>query len=135
MRFTLVESKTLRLAPRLPRASDARLTQSLRFPIALVLGFLVTSALFSFLWALINVHFGSHLFKQQKIEFTRLRRDTDVATIKHEEKPKLEKPVQAPITPQVARASFSRAGTEAVATNLLAAPTIDTRASLNPGPI
>lgn len=106
---------------------------SLRFPIALVLGFLLTAVMFSFLWALINVHFGSQALRSvTKIEFTRLRRDTDVATIKRD-KPKLEKPVTAPITPQVTRASVSRAGTEIIAANLLALPSIDTKAGLFSG--
>jgi len=103
---------------------------ALRFPIALAVGFLVNAASFSFLWALINVHTGSHELKSlSKIEFTRLRRDTDVATIKRD-KPKLEKPVQAPTTPQLAKATMSRAGTEVVPPNMLAAPSIDAKGSL-----
>jgi len=105
-------------------------TAVLRFPVALAIGFLINASMFSFLWALINVTTKSHEFKAlSKIEFTRLRRDTDVATIKRD-KPKLEKPVQAPTTPQLAKASMSRAGTEVVPPNLLAAPSIDAKGSL-----
>src|SRR5216684_2069894 len=100
----------------------------------MVLGFLLTATIFSSLWALINVHFGARHFMPTKIEFSRLRRDTEVATIKHEEKPKLEKIVQAPTVPQVARAVFSRAGNETIAPNLLAPPSIDTKGSLMAGP-
>jgi len=106
---------------------------SIRFPIALVLGFLLTAGMFSFLWALINVHFESHGFQQAaKIEFTRLRRDTDVATIKRD-KPKLEKPQAAPMVPQISKATISRAGTETIAANLIAAPSIDTKVGLGGG--
>ena len=106
---------------------------TIRFPIALLLGFVLTSAMFSFLWALINVHFQSHGLQQAaKIEFTRLRRDTDVATIKRD-KPKLEKPQAAPVVPQISKAAISRAGTETIAANLIAAPSIDTRVGLTGG--
>jgi protein TonB len=129
-------------ALRLPGALGARLGSSaapppasawlhaLRFPIALGCGFVVTGALFWFLWALINVQLKKQELRAvAKIEFTRLRRDTEVATIKRE-KPQLEKIVQTPLTPQLARASMSRAGTANVAANLLAPPSIDARGSL-----
>src|ERR1051326_8628694 len=104
-----------------------------RFAIALALGFVLTGAMFSFLWALINVHFESHGFQQAaKIEFTRLRRDTDVATIKRE-KPKLEKPVSVPVLPQMAKATISRAGTETIAASLVAPPSIDANIGLSSG--
>ncbi len=103
--------------------------QWLRFPIALVLGLVVTSTLFSTLWALINVHFRTHSIKATKIEFTRLRRDTDVSTIKREEKPKFEKPVEMPLTPQIARASFSNTGA-AVAATFVSVPTVNVRAGM-----
>jgi len=106
---------------------------SLRFPIAAVLGLLFTSGLFSFLWALINVHFESHGMQQAaRIEFTRLRRDTEVATIKRD-KPKLEKPQAAPVVPQIAKAAVSRAGTETIAANLIAAPSVDTKIGISGG--
>src|SRR5205085_8572074 len=57
---------------------------------------------------------------------SRLRRDTDVATIKRD-KPRLEKPQAAPVVPQISKASISRAGTETIAANLIAAPSIDTK--------
>ncbi len=104
-----------------------------RFPIALLLAFVLNGAVFWFLWVLINVHVDTRtLGSASKIEFTRLRRDTDVSTIKRE-KPKLEKPEQQPQTPQVTRATFSRGGTEALAPNLLAPPSIDTKGSLSLG--
>ena len=103
---------------------------ALRYPVALALGLAITSATFLFLSALINVHNGREQLKTlSKIEFTRLRRDTEVATIKRE-KPKLEKPVEAPQTPQLAKATMSRAGTDVVPPSLLAAPSIDVKGSL-----
>jgi periplasmic protein TonB len=106
---------------------------SKRFAIAAVLGLLVTSALFSFLWALINVHFESRGMQQAaKIEFTRLRRDSEIATIKRD-KPKLEKPQAAPVMPQIAKAAVSRAGTETIAANLIAAPSVDTKIGMSGG--
>jgi len=103
----------------------------MRLPIALVLGFVVTATLFSTLWALINVHFRTHSIRATRIEFTRLRRDTDVATIKHEEKPKFEKPVEMPVTPQIARSNFSSTGAAVAATFQVSAPTIDARAGIS----
>jgi protein TonB len=104
-----------------------------RFPIAFGMGLAFTGAMFWFLWALINVQLQAGEIKvAQKIEFTRLRRDSDVRTIK-KDKPQLEKPVAAPVSPQMAKASVSRAGTEVVPSNLLQAPGIDTKAGLGLG--
>ena len=126
-----MESKTLRLVRLQPPVSDFRLKPWLRLPIALVLGFLVTSTLFSALWALINVHFHAHSIKATKIEFTRLRRDTDISTIKREEKPKFQKPAEMPVTPQIARASFTNSGAAVAASFQVSAPTIDARAGIS----
>jgi len=110
------------------RALPRAVLRALRFPIAAVLGLHVTGALFYVLWLLINVQLArQELQHAAKIEFTRLRHDTDIRTIKRD-KPQLEKPAQAPASPQVARMTFSRSGTEAVAANLLAPPGIDAHA-------
>jgi len=107
--------------------------QARRFPIAFALGFVLNGVMFWFLWALINVQLEKHaLTSAAKIEFTRLRRDSDVRTIKRE-KPEREKPAQAPAVPQMSRAAFSRAGSETVPANLLSPPGIDTKASLSMG--
>ncbi|MGH7822378.1 MAG: energy transducer TonB [Candidatus Binatia bacterium] len=109
----------------LPFAVDA-----LRFPIAALLGLALTGVMFWFLWVLINVHIApDELRPAAKIEFTRLRRDTEVRTIKRE-KPELEKPAAAPSTPQVTRVTFSRAGADVVASDLLAPPGIDAHGSI-----
>jgi len=102
----------------------------LRFPIALFFGLVVTSSLFSALWALINVHFKAHSIKATRIEFTRLQHDTDVASIKHQEKPKFEKPSEVPVTPQIAQASFSNAGAAVTASFRVSAPSLDVGAGM-----
>jgi len=110
------------------RAFPRAVLRALRFPIAAVLGLHVTGALFYVLWILINVQLArQELQPATKIEFTRLRHDTEIRTIKRD-KPQLEKPAQAPANPQLARMTFSRSGTETVAANLLAPPSIDAHA-------
>jgi periplasmic protein TonB len=118
-----------------PQSGDAprplgRWLDTLRFPIALGCGFLVAGAMFWFLWALINVKTETQQARMvTKIEFTRLRHDTEAATIKHE-KPQFKEVVQSPVTPQLARAAMARAGSAAVASSLLAPPSIDAQGSL-----
>lgn len=102
----------------------------LRFPIAFLLGLVVTSSLFAALWALINVHFKAHSIKATRIEFTRLHHDSEVASIKHEEKPKFEKPSEMPVTPQIAQASFSNTGAMVTASFRVSAPSINAGASV-----
>lgn len=112
------------------RAFPRAVLRALRFPIAAVLGLVVTGAMFGALWMLINVQLARQELKAAaKIEFTRLRRDTEARAIKRD-KPQLERPAQAPANPQVARVTSSRSGTEAVAANLLASPGIDAHASI-----
>lgn len=106
------------------------MTTTARLPLAFVVGLGLTGAMFWLLWILINVQLGStELVAAAKIEFTRLRRDSEVRTIK-KDKPQLEKPVAAPVQPQIAKANISRAGTEVVQSDLLNAPGIDTKAGL-----
>jgi periplasmic protein TonB len=115
---------------RQPPVSEPQLKSWLRFPIALFFGLVITTSLFSGLWALINVHFKSHSIKATRIEFTRLQHDTEVASIKHEEKPKFEKPAEVPATPQVAQASFSNSGAMVSANFRVSAPSIDAGAGI-----
>ena len=72
---------------------------ALRFPIALALSFLVTVGMFGFMRALTNAR-GEHdeAMAVTKIEFVRLRRETEIEE-KKREKPEREKPQQAPVTP------------------------------------
>ena len=74
----------------------------LRFPIAFVAAIGITMGLFGFLQALINVG-GINIDVQatQKIEFQRMRRDTEVEDRKRD-KVERSKATQAPVTPQIA---------------------------------
>jgi protein TonB len=73
-----------------------------RFPLALALSFLVTVGMFGFMRALTNAR-GAHdaATAVTKIEFVRLRRETEIEE-KKREKPEREKPQQAPVTPTLA---------------------------------
>ena len=100
--------------------------QTARFPIAAALALVVTGALFWFLWAMIHVNLKAGEHRQAvKIEFTRLRRDSDVKTIKRE-KPELQKPAQAQALPQIST-SAAAAAPEKIAID---APVVDARGSL-----
>jgi protein TonB len=76
----------------------------LRFSIALVGAFAVSAAVFGFLWAMISVRGELAEVKETvKIEFTRLRQDTEVQE-KKREKAERSKAQQAPPPPQVTAA-------------------------------
>jgi len=86
------------------------MTQALRFPVAVVLAFLVTIALFWFLWGMVHVGFQVQEMAQvRKIEFSRLRKDTEVQQ-KRTEQAKREKP---PIVPQMPSMSATSASVDA----------------------
>lgn len=98
-----------------------------RLPIAFVLAVALTGGVFWFLWALIRVPFDiTQLGPAVKIEFTPLRRDTEVQT-KREEKAQRERPTQAPIMPQMASTSFGMTSDSVQMIN----PVLDTRGSLS----
>jgi len=100
-----------------------------RLPIACALAFALTGVLFWFLSAMIHVSLEAVDRKAAaKIEFTRLRRDTEVKTIKRQ-KPELEKPSQATAVPQISTA-ISSAGSDKVA---ITAPVVDARAGIGLG--
>jgi len=76
---------------------------SMRFPSAFALALALTGSMFSFLWLLISrsVEIGD-LQQATKIEFTRLRRDSEVRTRPRQQKVELEKPVAVQNAPQIA---------------------------------
>lgn len=76
---------------------------TLRLPSAFVLALVFTSALFSALWMVISksVEIGE-IQRATKIEFTRLKRDSDVKTRPKQQKVQLEKPAQVQSAPQIA---------------------------------
>ena len=76
---------------------------SLRFPTSLMAALILTSALFSGMWLLIsrNIDVGE-IQRATKIEFTRLRRDSEVRTRVRPQKVELEKPMPVQDAPQIA---------------------------------
>jgi protein TonB len=98
---------------------------ALRFPIALAASALLTVALFWALWTMISVNVDvGEVYDTSRIEFTRMRRDTEVVS-KREEKVQRERP---PVAPQVPRMSFSTGGVDSNVTML--APTLDPRGAM-----
>ena len=79
----------------------------LRFPVAFVTAVAFTGALFWLLWTLIDQNVEAEALRPAaKIQFTRLRRDTEVKT-NRQQKAQREKPQQLQTAPQMAKSSFS----------------------------
>ena len=98
----------------------------LRFPIACVFGLLFTGGVFWGLWGAINGPLAlSELKPAVRIEFTRLRRDTE-AESRRQEKTEREKPVQTPDMPKIS-ASASNAPSDSVS---MLNPNVDTRGAM-----
>ena len=80
---------------------------ALRIPIAALAGALFTSSMFWLLWSLVETTFDvGDRAEAARIEFSRMRRDTEVAT-KRDEKVERERP---PPTPETPRMAFSAGG-------------------------
>jgi protein TonB len=98
---------------------------ALRIPIAVVLGGLFTTSVFWLLWHLVGQQVDVAKMQQAtRIEFSRMRRDTEVAT-KREEKVEREKP---PPTPQQPKMAFSTGGVDNAVAKI--APVVDARGSM-----
>ena len=81
----------------------------IRIPIALILGGLFSLAVFWVLWRLISAPIDATTMRQAtRIEFTRMRKDTEVAS-KREQRVERERP---PPTPEVPRMAFSSGSVE-----------------------
>jgi protein TonB len=99
---------------------------ALRIPFAVVIGGLFTSAMFWLLWSLVNTAFDiGDQAQATRIEFSRMRRDTDVAT-KRDEKVERERP---PPTPETPRMAFSAGGVENNVAQLT--PVVDARGAMS----
>src|SRR5688572_14221736 len=99
---------------------------ALRIPVAVVVGGLFTSAMFWLLWSLVNTAFDiGDQAQATRIEFSRMRRDTDVAT-KRDEKVERERP---PPTPETPRMAFSAGGVENNVAQLT--PVVDARGAMS----
>ena len=97
-----------------------------RYPISILLAVVVSGALFSFLHYLITRRGEAIESKQAtKIEFTRLRRDTEVQQ-KKREKAELEKPKEAPPQTNLSRSNLDMGG-DAIA---VIAPTVEAKANV-----
>ena len=102
---------------------------SLRFPIAFVPALILTGTSFWLLSVLIHANLEMAQRRSvTKIEFTRLRRDTEVKTTR-QEKAQLEKSAAAPVAPQISTGVSLGSGAESIA---IVAPAVDVRANLGP---
>ncbi len=99
---------------------------ALRIPIALLIGGLFTSSMFWLLFSLVNTDFDiGDREEAKRIEFSRMRRDTEVAT-KRDEKVQRERP---PPTPETPRMAFANSGIDNNVATL--APVVDARSAMS----
>ncbi len=99
---------------------------ALRIPIAALAGAVFTSSMFWLLWSLVETSFDvGDRATAARIEFSRMRRDTEVAT-KRDQKVERDRP---PPTPQQPRIAFSSSGID----NNVAAltPIVDARGAMS----
>ena len=98
---------------------------NLRFPIALVLGLLLNGTMFWTLYTLTNGSFDLESTEATRIEFTRMRRDSETQT-RREEKVEREPPPATPDLPQISMNNSS------MDNNMVSlAPTIDTSGAMS----
>jgi protein TonB len=99
---------------------------ALRIPIAVVAGGLFTAAMFWLLWSLVNTDFDiGERGEATRVEFSRMRRDSEVAT-KRDEKVERERP---PPTPETPRLALSAGGIDNNVATL--APVVDARGAMS----
>jgi protein TonB len=98
----------------------------IRVPVALALGGLFTTSMFWLLWTLVGGSLpDTELSEATRIDFSRMRRDTEVQT-KRDEKVERERPPQ---TPEVPRLALSRGGIDNNVAQLT--PVIDARGAMS----
>ena len=98
----------------------------IRIPLALILGGLFSLAMFWVLWKLISGPIdGTEMREATRIEFTRMRKDTEVAS-KREQKVERERP---PPAPEVPRMAFSAGSVESNVATL--SPTVDAGSAMS----
>ncbi len=99
---------------------------ALRVPVAVFVGALFTTAMFWVLFSLVSTAFDvGDRATAARIEFSRMRRDTEVAT-KRDEKVERERP---PPTPETPRMAFSASGIENNVAQLT--PIVDARGAMS----
>jgi len=98
----------------------------IRLNIALILGGLFSLAMFWVLWKLISAPIDATSMREAtRIEFTRMRKDTEVAS-KREQKVERERP---PPAPEVPRMAFSAGSVESNVATL--SPTVDAGSAMS----
>jgi protein TonB len=99
---------------------------ALRIPIAVLIGGFFTTGMFWLLWSLVSTAFeAGDGAEAVRIEFSRMRRDTEVAT-KRDEKIERERP---PPTPETPRMAFSASGIDNNVAQLT--PIVDARGAMS----
>jgi protein TonB len=99
---------------------------ALRIPIAALAGAAFTTSMFWLLWSLIETNFDAgERAETARIEFSRMRRDTEVAS-KRDEKVERERP---PPTPETPRMAFSQGGIDNNVASL--SPIVDARGAMS----
>jgi periplasmic protein TonB len=99
---------------------------AIRIPIAVAIGGLFTTGMFWLLWHLVGAAFDvTDIQEATRIEFSRMRRDTEVAT-KRDEKIERERP---PPTPETPRMAFAAGGIENNVAQLT--PVVDARGAMS----
>jgi protein TonB len=99
---------------------------AIRIPVAIVVGAAFTTSMFWLLWSLVGTAFDvGDRAEATRIEFSRMRRDTEVAT-KRDEKVERERP---PPTPETPRMAFTAGGIENNVAQLT--PVVDTRGAMS----
>ena len=98
----------------------------IRVPIALLLGALFSLSLFWLLYKLVSAPIDATQMREAtRIEFTRMRKDTDVKS-KREEKVERERP---PPTPEVPKMQFSSGSVDSNVASIT--PTVDARGAMS----
>jgi protein TonB len=99
---------------------------AIRIPVAIVVGAAFTTSMFWLLWSLVGTAFDvGDRAEATRIEFSRMRRDTEVAT-KRDEKVERERP---PPTPETPRMAFTAGGIENNVAQLT--PVVDARGAMS----
>jgi protein TonB len=99
---------------------------AIRIPVAIVVGAAFTTSMFWLLWTLVGTAFDvGDRAEATRIEFSRMRRDTEVAT-KRDEKVERERP---PPTPETPRMAFTAGGIENNVAQLT--PVVDARGAMS----
>jgi periplasmic protein TonB len=96
----------------------------LRIPFAIILGLVLNGGMFYVLWSLTNVTFDIEVKEATRIEFTRMRRDSETAT-RREEKVEREPPPPTPEMPSISTSSTNVGGNV-----VTLAPVVDTSSAM-----